>query len=130
MSDRVVVDHVVAALVHGSGYERVVSPGCSDRTLRRRVYAWADAGLTQDLQALVLHQNDRMSGREVTEVAVDGWFTTAPSGGEAADRSPVDWGKQGLKRSTVTDATGIRSHVVATGANRHDEPLLVPTLAG
>jgi hypothetical protein len=35
--DRVVFDHVIAALVHGSGYERLASPGCSDRTIRRRV---------------------------------------------------------------------------------------------
>ena len=42
--DRVVFDHVVAALVHGSGYERVASLGCSDRTIRRRVRGWAEAG--------------------------------------------------------------------------------------
>src|SRR5260370_29642257 len=36
VSDRVVFEHVVAALVHGSGYERIASPGCSDRTIRRR----------------------------------------------------------------------------------------------
>jgi hypothetical protein len=35
--DRVVFEHVVAALVHGSGYERIASPGCSDRTIRRRL---------------------------------------------------------------------------------------------
>ena len=29
---RVVFEHVVAALVHGSGYERIATPGCSDRT--------------------------------------------------------------------------------------------------
>ena len=27
--DRVVFEHVIAALVHGSGYERLASPGCS-----------------------------------------------------------------------------------------------------
>jgi len=32
VSDRVVFEHLVAALVHGSGYERIASPGCSDRT--------------------------------------------------------------------------------------------------
>lgn len=37
--DRVVFEHVVAALVHGSGYERIASPGCSDRTIRRRLHA-------------------------------------------------------------------------------------------
>jgi hypothetical protein len=30
-----VFDHVIAALVHGSGYERIATPGCSDRTIRR-----------------------------------------------------------------------------------------------
>jgi hypothetical protein len=42
--DRVVFDHVLAALVHGSGYERLASPGCSDRTIRRRLADWAQAG--------------------------------------------------------------------------------------
>ncbi len=128
--DRVVFEHVVAALVHGSGYERIASPGCSDRTIRRRVRAWADAGLTQELHGLVLAQYDRMIGLELDDVAVDGCITKAPGGGEAAGRSPVDRGKQGLKRSTLTDATGVPLHVVAAGANRHDAPLLEPTLAG
>ena len=39
--DRVVFEQVVAALVHGSGSERIASPGCSDRTIRRRVKPWA-----------------------------------------------------------------------------------------
>ena len=34
--DRVVFEHVIAALVHGSGYERVASPGCSDGIVRLR----------------------------------------------------------------------------------------------
>jgi hypothetical protein len=128
--DRVVFEHVVAALVHGSGYERVASPGCSDRTIRRRLHAWADADLMQQLHALVLGQYDRMIGLELEDVVVDGCITKAPGGGEVAGRSPVDRGKQGLKRSTVTDATGVPVHVVAAGANRHDSPLLESTLAG
>ena len=30
--DWVVFEHVIAALVHGSGYERIASSGCSDAT--------------------------------------------------------------------------------------------------
>jgi len=128
--DRVVFEHVVAALVHGSGYERVASPGCSDRTIRRRVRAWADAGLAEELHALTLAQYDRMIGLDLADLAVDGCVTKAPGGGEKAGRSPVGRGKQGRKRSTVTDATGVPLHLVSTGANRHDAPLLGPTLAG
>lgn len=128
--DRVVFEHVVAALVHGSGYERIASPGCSDRTIRRRLREWAAAGLAQTLHALAVAQYDRMIGLEVTDLAVDGCITKAPGGGEKAGRSPVDRGKQGLKRSTVTDAVGIPLHLVSAGANRHDAPLLGPTLVG
>ncbi len=128
--DRVVVDHVVAARVHGSGSERIATAGWSDRPIRRRVRAWAEAGRTQALHALVLTQDDRLIGLDLRDVAVDGCITTAPGGGETAGRSPVDRGKQGLKRSTVTDATGVPLHLVAAGANRHDAPLLGPTLAG
>jgi transposase len=128
--DRVVFEYVVAALVHGSGYERLATPGCSDRTIRRRVHEWAAAGLTETLHTLALRQYDRMIGIEVEDLAVDGCITKAPGGGEKAGRSPVDRGKQGLKRSTVTDAAGIPLHLVSAGANRHDSPLLAPTLAG
>lgn len=128
--DRVVFEHVVAALVHGSGYERIASPGCSDRTIRRRVKAWAEAGVTQTLHGLVLEQYDRMIGIDLTDVAVDGCITKAPCGGERAGRSPVDRGKQGLKRSTLSDSTGIPLHVVSAGANRNDGPLLASTLVG
>lgn len=43
-------------------------------------------------------------------------------------RSPVDRGKQGLKRSGRTDGYGIPLGRVLAGANRHDSPLLAPTL--
>ena len=128
--DRVVFEHVVQALVHGSGYERIASPGCSDRTIRRRLHEWAAAGVAEELHTVALRAYDQMIGLELEDLAVDGCLTKAPSGGEVAGRSPVDRGKQGLKRSVVTDATGIPLHVVAAGANRHDAPLLGPTLAG
>jgi transposase len=133
--DRRVFEHIVAALVHGSGYERIASPGCSDATIRRRLQEWAAAGLSEQVHTIALQAYDRMLGLELEDLAVDGCLTKAPSGGEAAGRSPVDRGKQGLKRSVVTDGAGIPLHVVSAGANRRpegskDAPLLGPTLAG
>ena len=128
--DRIVFEHVVAALVHGSGYERIASPGCSARTIRRRVQAWAAAGLAEQLHALVLAQYDRLIGLDLTAVCVDGCITKAPGGGSCAGRSPVDRGKQGRKRSLLTDAAGIPLHLVAAGANRPDSTLLRETLTG
>lgn len=128
--DRVVFDHLVAALVHGSGYERIATPGCSDRSIRRRLHSWAELGLAEQLHTLVLQQYDRMIGLEMDDLAVDGCITKAPSGGETAGPSPVDRGKQGLKRSIVTDAAGVPLDLVSAGANRHDSRLLDPTLRG
>ena len=128
--ERVVFDHVIAALVHGSGYERIATQGCSDRTIRRRLHEWAAAGLAEQLHTLALQAYDRMIGLELEDVAVDGCITKALGGSEVAGRSPVDRGKGGLKRSVVTDGAGIPRHVVSAGANRHDAPLLRPTLAG
>lgn len=128
--DRRVFEHVLAALVHGSGYERIASPGCSDRTIRRRLQEWAAAGLTERLHTLALQAYDQMIGLDLDDLAADGCLTKAPGGGEVAGRSPVDRGKQGLKRSVVADGAGIPLHVVAAGANRHDAPLLGPTLTG
>jgi transposase len=130
VSDRVVFEHVVAALVHGSGYERIASPGCSDRTIRRRLQQWAASGLTEQVHLLALTAYERLIGLELDELAVDGCITKAPSGGEVAGRSPVDRGKQGLKRSVLTEGSGVPVHVVSAGANRPDSPLLAPTLAG
>jgi hypothetical protein len=128
--DRVVFEHVIAALVHGSGYERIASPGCSDGTIRRRPKEWAALGLSEQAHALALRAYDRMIGLELDDLAVDGCAAKAPGGGEVAGRSPVGRGKQGMKRSVGTGGGGIPLQLVAAGANRHDAPLLEPTLAG
>jgi hypothetical protein len=130
VDDRTVFDHVIAALVHGSGYERLASPGCSDRTIRRRLAEWAQAGVGQELLRLGLAAYHQMIGLELDDLSVDGAITKSPCGGEVAGRSPVDRGKQGTKRSIACDGEGIPLYVVAARANDHDSPLLEPTLAG
>ena len=125
--DRVVFEHVIAALVHGSGYERVASVGCSDRTIRRRLRLWADAGLGEQVHELALDAYDRMIGLDLADVSADGAITKAPCGGDRAGRSPVDRGKGGMKRSTGVDGYGIPLGITGAPANRHDSPLLRDT---
>lgn len=130
IDDRVVFDCLLAAMVHGSGYERVAVPGCSDRTIRRRLTEWAQRGVTKELLRTTLAAYDRMLGLDLDHLSVDGSITKSPCGGEVSGRSPVDRGKQGTKRSVVTDANGLPLHLVAAAANANDSPLLEPTLAG
>jgi hypothetical protein len=126
--DRVVSGHVINALVHGSGYERIATRGCSDRTIRRRLAQWAGWGLAGGLHAAALRAYDQLIGLELGNIAVDGCMTKAPCGGERAGPSPVDRRKGGLKRSVATEGYGIPLGMASAGANRHDSPLLAPTL--
>ncbi|MFE2970315.1 IS5 family transposase [Streptomyces sp. NPDC059340] len=126
--DRIVFERVIAALVHGSGYERIADRQCSDRTIRRRVKYWSQLGMAEQVHGLAVQAYDRMIGLQLHELSVDGCITKAPCGGERAGRPPVDRGKQGLKRSVATEARGVPIGLVSAGANRHDSPLLVPTL--
>jgi hypothetical protein len=80
------------------------------------------------LRLAVLGAYDRLFGLELEHLAVDGCTTKAPRGGQTAGPSPVDRRKQGLKRSTVTEAHGIPLGTVAAPANRRDDRLLAATL--
>ncbi len=126
--DRVVFEKLVQVLVFGCAYERIADEGCSATTLRDRRDEWIESGVMEKLRGMALDAYDRLVGLELSEVVVDGCTTKAPCGGEKAGRSPVDRGKMGLKRSMVVDGEGIPLGVVAAPANRHDSPLLVPTL--
>lgn len=126
--DRVVFEHVLDALVHGSGYERIATARCSDRTIRRRLKDWAKLGIAQAVHAVALGAYDRIIGLDLDDVSADGCITKAPCGGDKAGPSPVDRRKQGLKRSTATEAQGVPLGLISAGANRHDSPLLRPTL--
>ena len=126
--ERLVFDKLVQVLVFGCAYERIADGSCSATTLRRRRDEWISSGAMEKLRQMVLEAYDRMIGLELSEVAVDCCITTAPCGGQRAGRSPVDRGKQGIKRSTLVDANGIPIGAMTAPANRHDSPLLGETL--
>ncbi len=126
--DRLVFERLVQILVFGCAYERIADASCSESTLRRRRDEWIDLGLMERLREISLEAYDRLIGLELSEVAVDGCLTKAPCGGQKAGRNPVDRGKMGVKRSMAVDASGVPVGAVSAPANRHDSPLLVPTL--
>ncbi len=126
--ERVVFEKLVQVLVFGCAYERIADASCSESTLRRRRDEWIELGVMERLRQICLDAYDRLIGLELSEVAVDCCITKAPCGGEKAGRSPVDRGKRGIKRSMAVDAFGIPLGTVVAPANRHDSPLLVPTM--
>ena len=123
-----IFEKLVAILVFGCAYWRIAEEGCSATTLRRRRDEWIEMGLMDALEGIALAAYDRIIGLELADVSVDGCITKAPCGGQKAGKSPVDRGKRGIKRSTMVDANGIPLGVLSAPANRHDSPLLGPTL--
>ena len=128
IADAVVFDKLVEALVFGVGYERIADASCGATTMRRRRDEWIRLGVWDRLRLACLDAYDRLIGLDLAHLAVDGCTTKAPCGGECAGRSPVDRGKVGMKRSQLTDGTGIPMAALSAPANTVDHALLAPTL--
>lgn len=126
--DRIVFEKLIQVLRFGCSYAAIADASCSATTIRARRDEWIKAGIFARLKQVALHAYDRMVGLVLDEIIVDGCITKAPGGGQCAGRSPVDRGKQGMKRSSMTDGYGIPLDRVLAGANRHDSPLLAATL--
>ncbi|MDB5911003.1 MAG: hypothetical protein JWP34_5120 [Massilia sp.] len=128
INDRIVFDKLIQVLRFGCSYQAIADSTCSATTIRDRRNEWIRLGIFADLKQIVVETYDRIVGLILTDIAVDGCITKAPGGGECAGRSPVDRGKQGMKRSSMVDGYGIPLGRVLAGANRHDSLLLASTL--
>ena len=126
--DQLVFEKLLQILVFGCAYWRIADESCSATTLRRRREEWIEAGVMDNLEEMARQAYDRTIGLDVADVAVDCCITKAPCGGEKAGKSPVDRGKQGIKRSVAVDADGIPLGFATAPANRHDSPLLGETM--
>ena len=128
MPDRVVFDKLIARLVLGGAYTKHADHTVSATTLRTRRDEWITAGVFAALEQLVLETFDRTIGLDLEHLSVDGCCVKAPCGGDNTGPNPTDRGKSGQKRSVLTNGNGVPLGVILAGANRHDSPLLEPTL--
>jgi len=126
--DRIVFDKLIQVLRFGCSYEGIADSTCSATTLRARRDEWINLGVFAALARIARDSYDRIVGLMLDDIAVDGCITKAPGGGEVAGPSPVDRRKQGMKRSVLVEGYGIPLGRVLAGAQRHDSPLLAPTL--
>ena len=128
IADRVIFEKLIQVLRFGCSYVSIADCTCGATTIRERRNEWIRAGIFADLKKIARESYDRMVGLVLEELAVDGCITKAPGGGECAGPSPVDRRKLGMKRSLLVEGYGIPLGRVLAPANRHDSPLLAPTL--
>ena len=128
IADRIVFEKLLQVCRFGCSYEAIADSTCGATTIWNRRDEWIELGIFGKLNTIARDSYDRIVGLELRDIAVDGCSTKAPGGGECAGRSPVDRGKQGMKRSIAVEAAGIPLGRVLAPASRHDSPLLAPTL--
>ena len=85
-------------------------------------------GVIDALRKAVLEAYDRFIGLELSEVAVDGCITKAPCGGGSGGQKPGGQGQTGHQALHGGRCRGHPPRGITAPANRHDSPLLVPTL--
>ena len=128
IGDRIIFEKLIQVLRFGCSYASIADCACGATTIRERRDKWIKAGIFGQLKQIARESYDRIVGLVLAELAVDGCIAKAPGGGECAGRSPVDRGKLGMKRSLIVEGRGIPLGRVLAPANRHDSPLLAPTL--
>jgi transposase len=128
VADRIIFEKLLQVLRFGCSYASIADCACGATTIRERRDEWIRLGIFARLKEIVTDSYDRMAGLVLQDILIDGCTAKAPGGGECAGRSPVDRGKQGMKRSLATDGRGIPLDRVLAPANRHDSVLLASTL--
>ena len=97
-------------------------------TAHDRFQEWVEAGVFLNLWQAGVERFDELQGIDGSWLSMDGAMSKAPLGGEKTGPNPTDRGKQGVKRSLLTEGQGIPIGVGIAGANRHDMKLGRTTL--
>ena len=128
IADRIIFEKLIQVLRFGCSYASIADCTCGAPTIRDRRTEWIKDGIFADLKTIARESYDRIVGLALADIAVDGCIAKAPGGGDCAGPSPVDRRKQGMKRSLMVEGRGIPLGRALAPANRHDSPLLAPTL--
>lgn len=137
VSDRKAMDAIFFRLRTGCQWGALNATGiCSSSSAHRRFQEWNQAGVFLKLWQLALAEYDELGGSGPLPqgidwhwLSADGAMTKAPLAGEKTGKNPTDRGKQGTKRSLLTEGAGVPVGLSVAGANRNDFKLLRETIA-
>jgi putative transposase len=116
--DRDAMDAILLVLRTGMQWNALNATGvCSSSSAHRRFQEWERAGVFAEVWRQGLLEYDKVVGIDWAWLAADGAMTKAPLGGQ-----------KGAKRSVLSEGAGVPIGLAHDGANRHDQPLLEPTL--
>jgi hypothetical protein len=79
---------------------------CSSSSAHRRFKEWHDSGIFERFWQNGLLACEHLDSIDWSWLSMDGCMTKSPLSGTKTGRNPKDKGKQGVKRSLLTDARG------------------------
>lgn len=101
---------------------------CAGSTAHDRYQEWVEAGVFLKLWQAGVEQFDELKRIDWAWLSMDGAMTKAPLGGEDTGPNPTDRAKSGVKRSLLTEGSGVPIGLAVEGANRHDMKLVRETI--
>ncbi len=96
---------------------------CSGPTAHLRFQEWVAAGVFLELWRVGLERYDELKGLDWSWASMYGAMTKSPLGGGKTGANSTDHSKRGVKRSLLTEVSGIPVGLAVGGANRHDMKL-------
>ncbi len=103
--------------------------GCgSGMTCWRRLREWQEAGVWEELHAVLLDRLRQADQIDWSRAVADSASLRSVGAGEKSGPNPTDRRKPGSKHHTLTDAKGIPLAVTLTAANENDVTQLKPLL--
>jgi putative transposase len=128
IDQRRALDAIVFRMRSGVQWNHLPKEFGDDSSIHRTFQRWVESGAFDGIWALLVVEMDALGGVAWDWQAADTSMGKARLGGDQIGPNPTDRGKNGVKRSLLTDAVGGPLAVVVSGANVHDQKLLAATL--
>lgn len=128
VNPRSVLDALIFRLRTGCQWNRIPRVYGDDSTIHRTFQHWVEIDLFPKIWALLVEECEELGLVDWEWQAADGTLGKARLGGDEIGANPTDRGKNGSKKSILTDRLGGPLSIVVAGANVHDTKLLDKTL--
>lgn len=128
VDQRRVLDAIIFRLRTGCQWNHIPRVYGDDSTIHRYFQHWCAAGFFKKLWARLVRECDELKGVQWKWQAADCMLGKARCGGDAVGPNPTDRGKNGTKKSLVTEGAGGPLGAVVAAANVNDDQLLRQTL--
>jgi putative transposase len=126
--DRQMLSAILYVLRTGIQWNALPRELGASTTVYDRFRLWEQQCVFEHIWQAGLQEYDELEGIAWEWQSMDGVMTKAPFGGAATGANPTDRGKQGTKRSQLSDGRGMPLAVIVAGANRNDMKLAEITL--